>query len=720
METSFKIVPEIFPVPAAALETLPVSVDELAEQEPPAPPQQPPRQIPTLSRRPRRRVARIVLSVLVVALGGWLVWSAWKVWLTPDGNLQQIYLVPGDAAVIIQSSEPISDWHRFARSEPWQTLSRTGSMAEVAAMVAGLEETLTSNRVLAGLVGRRDLIISLHKTRVTGWDFLALVDLRRIAKMRAVKGQLETVMEIAGMSVTRREYKGMTITEMRDPKTREILHLAFIDNHLAVSYSGALIHAAIDERADPRIGLDPAFLEVERAVAGRGLCRVWINYSQLPQFLSLWMTSPGGWFDSFTRSMEFAGMALGVGSERIEVEGVSVLGDDPDPYTAALMGSGRAPVRAHRIMPARTALLAYFGFDDPATFVARLEKALAGSDPAAFESYGKTRTQLEKYLDISLTDHFLGWMAGEIAFAELEPGLLGRGGEFILAVRARDIDRARESMSLIEKRVRGRTPIRVESVDYNGYPINYIEMKGFFRLFFGGLFSRFETPFYTYVDDYVVFSNRSASLLSFVEDHRQGNLLSGDEGFRRALSRAEGESTLFAWMDTRRFWPLLQPMMTATTWADLSKNRDVAWSFPSMTLQIIAARQTSLSLAVDYQPWEEASPEAVVEEPVEMDTAAADQADEAMNEEADSERELMSELKRFHVEKFEGNVLREFYDSGALRSESEIKAGRRHGRHREFYEDGTLLVRGKYSAGKPRGTWKYYTPEGAFDRKERL
>ena len=62
----------------------------------------------------------------------------------------------------------------------------------------------------------------------------------------------------------------------------------------------------------------------------------------------------------------------------------------------------------------------------------------------------------------------------------------------------------------------------------------------------------------------------------------------------------------------------------------------------------------------------------------------------------------MSELKRFYVEKFEGNVLREFYPEGALKSEVEVKEGKRHGRYREYYEDGTLKLRGKYANNKPK------------------
>ena len=109
-----------------------------------------------------------------------------------------------------------------------------------------------------------------------------------------------------------------------------------------------------------------------------------------------------------------------------------------------------------------------------------------------------------------------------------------------------------------------------------------------------------------------------------------------------------------------------------------------------------------------YQP-EEAAVAVVVD----------DEADEVMNEDAETEKEQMSELQRFYVEKFEGNVLREFYPEGALKSEAEVKEGKRHGRYREYYENGKLKLRGKYGNNIPKGTWKYYTEEGEFERKEK-
>ena len=128
-------------------------------------------------------------------------------------------------------------------------------------------------------------------------------------------------------------------------------------------------------------------------------------------------------------------------------------------------------------------------------------------------------------------------------------------------------------------------------------------------------------------------------------------------------------------------------------------------------MQVIGdGRSASLQYVMDYSPYQ---PEEVV-------AIAADEDDEEMNEDAETEKEQMSELKRFYVEKFEGNVLREFYPEGALKSEAEVKDGKRHGRYREYYEDGTLKLRGKYANNKPKGTWKYYTEDGKFEHKEKF
>lgn len=657
------------------------------------------------------KIVKRSLIAVGLFLAVYLVCSIVYLFISPDRNIQQIYLVPEDAAFIIQSSSPIEDWEKFSGSDAWQCLRKAKSFEEVAKSVEKLDSVVKSNKVLLSLVGQRDLLISLHKTRASDWDFLLIVDMQKTSKMDLLKDQVETVLAMSGFTVTNRMHNGINILEMRDAETRDVFYTAFVDNHLVGSYTSGLVESAINSRNKPKIGLDRSFIETEKLVSGKGLVRVFINYARIPQFMSIYLGTKNDYIDIFSHSMGFAGLYLNMNDKRMEVKGYTLQKDSANPYVCALLNSGKHKMKAHEILSARTALYTNIGFDNPVTFVKELENALSAQDKQVYDSYLSSRGKIEGLFGISLEENFLSWMSGEFAIAQSEPGLLGHDPELVLAIRAKSIKDARKNMDLIEKKIKRRTPVKIKSVTYKDFEINYIEMKGFFRLFFGKLFDKFEKPYYTYVDDYVVFSNKAASLLSFVEDYEQKNLLKNTQGFKEAYSYMKSSSTIFLYTDIHKFYSQLKPMMNPATWHEVQSNKEVLYSFPYWTMQVVGDKHTtSLQYVMDYSPY---TPESAVE-------VTADEEEEDMNEEAVTEKEQLSELKRFYVEKFEGNVLREFYPEGALKSECEVKEGKRHGRYREYYENGNLKLRGKYSNNKPKGTWKYYTDEGKLERKEKF
>lgn len=673
-------------------------------------PQEPP--VESAKKNNTRTLVKRTLAIAGLALVVYFLYSIVHLFVSPDRNIQQIYLVPEDAAFIIQSSAPIDDWAKFSGSATWQCLKRAKAFEDVTRNVETLDTVVRSNKMLLSLVGKRDMLISIHKVRARDWDFLIVLDMQKASKMDLLKDQLETVLTMAGSSVTNRIHNGINILEMRDPDTRDIFYCAFVDNHFVGSYTSKLVESAIDSRNKPKIGLDHSFIEAEKLVSGKGLVRVFINYARLPQFLNIYLGTGNEYIDMFSNSMDFAGLYFNTDHKRMGVKGYTLRKDTADPYIMALLNSGKHRMKAHEILSGRTALYTNIGFSNPVTFVKELENALAIHDPQWCESYRSSRKKIESLFDISLEENFLSWMSGEFAITQSEPGLLGHDPELILAIGAKSIKDARKNMEFIEKKIRRRTPLRIKTVDYKGFEINYVEMKGFFRLFFGGLFDKFEKPYYTYVDDYVVFSNKASSLLSFVEDYDQKNLLKDNPGFKNAFSYLNSSSTVFLYTDVHKFYYQLKPMMNAVTWGEIQSDKDIVYSFPYWTMQITGDGQSaSLQCVMDYKPYqpEEAAVAVVVD----------DEADEVMNEDAETEKEQMSELQRFYVEKFEGNVLREFYPEGALKSEAEVKEGKRHGRYREYYENGKLKLRGKYGNNIPKGTWKYYTEEGEFERKEK-
>lgn len=664
-----------------------------------------------MSEQDQKKISGITAKILItvaIALAVYIIYSLADIFISPDRNIQQIYLVPDDAVFIIQSADPVNDFTKFSRSETWQTLKKAEPIKEIASHAEMLDSIIRNNETLLSLIGQRDLLISVHKTRPTDFDFLIILDLQKTAKLNVVKDQIENVIKLMGSIVTRRIHNGIDILEIKDPETREIIYTAFVDNHIALSFTSKLVEAAIDGRHTPKIGLNYSFIEADKLVAGKGLYQMFINYEYFPQFARIFLGEENEYINMFSASMEFAGLYFNTNKDKIELKGYTIPKEKQDPYVEALFKSGKHKMQAHEIMSARTAVYTNIGFNNPASFIKELEAAMMLNDKELHNTYTNSKKKIENLFGISLEENFLSWMSGEFAVAQLEPGLLGHEPELILAVGTKNKKDARKNMELIEKKIKNRTPIKVKSVEYKEYEIHYIEMKGFFRLFFGKLFDKFEKPYYTYIGDYVLFSNKASALLSFIEDYEQKNLLNNDEEFKKTLAQFQKSSTCFLFANTRKFYPQLKTILTPATWADINKSKDIVYSFPYWTMQITGEdRFASLHYIMNYELY---TPEANNTPKEEEDEDAEDETNE----------QLLDDLKRFYVEKFQGNVLREFYPDGKLQSETEIKDGRRHGRHREYYENGKLKLRGKYSKGQPKGTWKFYSEEGAPIGKEKF
>lgn len=659
--------------------------------------------------KPKRKITGRVILIAVLALIAYFAYSLGDIFLLPDKNIQQVYLVPEDAVFIIQSSDPVNDFTRFNRSKAWQTLKNAEPIREMAAEAEYADSLIRSNETLLSLVGERDMLISVHKTRPTDFDFLVILDLQKTAKLNLVKDQVENVFKLMGSTVTRRKHNETDILEIKDPQTREIMYAAFIENHFALSFTSKLVEAAIDQRHSPKIGLNYSFIEADKLVAGKGLYRVYINYPYLPGFMKMYLDEDSEYINMFASSMDFAGMFFNSSNDKIELKGYTIPKEKQDPYVATLLKSGKHKMKAHEIMSARTAVYTNIGVEDPVKFIKELETAMQTTDEEMYKTYTTSRKKIESLFGISLEDNFMSWMSGEFAISQLEPGLLGREPELILAVGVKNKDNARKNMEFIEKKIKNRTPVKIKSVEYKGYQINYIEMKGFFRLFFGKMFDKFEKPYYTYIDDYVLFSNKPSTLLSFIEDYEQKYLLKNEKGFKETYSQFHNNSTFFVFADFHKFYPQLKKMLTAETWSEIDQSKEILYSFPYWSTQVVGdAKSPSLHYIMNYVPYA----------PQEIESETEEDEDEESIE--DTEEKQISELELFYIEKFQGNVLREFYPDGALKSETEIKDGKRHGRHREYYESGKLKLRGKYSKNSPKGTWKYYSEEGKQINKEKF
>lgn len=297
-------------------------------------------------------------------------------------------------------------------------------------------------------------------------------------------------------------------------------------------------------------------------------------------------------------------------------------------------------------------------------------------------------------------------MEGEVVFAQNTPGSLGYQNEFVAVITMNNKKDAVTNLNFIEERIRKKTPVKFKTIQYEGYEIKYLEMKGFFRLLFGKMFENLDKPYYTIIDDYVVFSNSTATLLSMIEDYRLGQTLHKDKAFNKFMKEFNSQSSVFTYVNTQKSFPLWKNLVDASTWKSMQENQNFILCFPQIGFQLTADKTVfDTRVIAEFQ-----------EPKAEEQTG---EIDDEMAENDDSYEDELSALQLFYIEKMSGNVHTEFYDDGAVKSKVEMRNNIRHGKYKEFYSDGKLKAHGKFKNNKKHGTWHHYNNDESFLKKEK-
>ena len=268
-----------------------------------------------------------------------------------------------------------------------------------------------------------------------------------------------------------------------------------------------------------------------------------------------------------------------------------------------------------------------------------------------------------------------------------------------MAIKASNINSAKENLAMIEKQIRKRTPIRFNDVVYNGYEIKYLEVKGLFKAFLGKLFSKIEKPYYTVLGDYVVLSDDPKTLLLTIDDFIAQKTLSNKTEYRDFRSRFANQTSVMAYISPNHHFANFKGLLNSESWKSTQKNEAYVRCFEHVGLSLSGdGDRMRTVMGTQYLPW--VAPELVV------DTT-------------DSETDTLSNMDLFLIQNFQGDMNTSYFENGNPRVSVEMDGTIMDGVYVEYYENAVISIKGRYRSGQKHGTWKYYKPNGEFDYKEK-
>ncbi len=629
-----------------------------------------------------------------------------------SSGFKSIYLVPDDASLIIETKDPLSAWDKIVHSKAWQHLKTNEALADLNDDIESLDSLVNSSRIYMKLLGKKPVLVSQHYTSKKEYTYLYIVEAGKIANIKKPEKIFRSILG-EGFEVTSRIYNDQKIVELLDLEEGSYWFISFIKGKLVATDNAKLLESAIDVADKNIFRNDPYFLDVYSKVRSKGLLSVYINHPRFDEYISL-LSDQGENNMMLAKHVKYSGLSFDISEEGlITMESFSSSDHDAKESIVSLLQSGKIELESANVIPERLASLVKLSYTDANDF---FESMLQNLEEEDRKEYLDNLNKIEKHFKISLQDNFFSWMEDEIVLLQTQPSNLGRDNEFAVVLHASDSAKASENLSFLWKQIKRNAPVKIKSVDYKSYTIDYLAFPGFLKVLFGKMLEKIEKPYFTQIGDNVIISNHPQTLKNIIDDHLNKATLANSVGYYNFKKNFSDKSSLYLYFEPPVLYYNLKAFVNPETWKKISENKSYITCFNQGGAQINQMDDMiHLQLKMQYQPdlseWKKQYYNS---------SEITNLFNSSQQEDTGEEVKVLSDtIPQIIINSLDASKQEEFYDDGALKWQIELKNGLKDGSFKAYHSNGELWIKGAFKEDHPSGKWKYYDEEGELIKTDR-
>lgn len=647
------------------------------------------------------KILLVIVVLILLAIGGYFAY----IYFSESGSRDTYSLVPEDAIYVIETENLTRGWKTVSSSKMWQHLISNQYFSDINEDIAEIDSLLSNNKVIDMALSNRKMLISTHKITPDDYDFIFYIDIQKASKM----GVFKDALTMLDYNITKYVHNNIEVIELADRSSSDKYYLAIVENILVVSFRPDLLKNAIEQKDNHYWQTNRRFQQVATTVRGDKLFNFYFNYAKLDEFMKVFMAENNELVTALGNSLAYSAFSIDFKNERLYFDGYTNT-DSVSSYLKALSQVDPDKVGAHKVFSDQTAFMVSMCFENFSDFVNRLQVEFSGNNEDEVESYTKRINQLEKALKIDIQTDFFGWIGNEISFSKLRPKENARMQDVVVAFHAKDKENAQRGMENITRQIDRRVPtLKFTSYKYKGFTVSKLNTeRGFFKLLFGNLFSKLEKPYFTYLGDYVVFSNSEIALLETISDYTRGRTLSYNSGFNDFKDEFSNKTNVSVFVQMPKMYAMMYYFANREKRNSISKNRELIMSFSRIGFQLESDNGMFRNTLIM-----EHNEDAVLAD--KLDLLELEATNDVFYEDFDS--------SWYYVEIPEDMLLKEgefklYYDTAKkhLKFVGQIVGGTLNGLGKKYYKSGYIMSSINYEYATPNGFVTFYYDDNNAQR----
>ena len=224
-----------------------------------------------------------------------------------------------------------------------------------------------------------------------------------------------------------------------------------------------------------------------------------------------------------------------------------------------------------------------------------------------------------------------------------------------------------------------------------------------------------DKPYFTYIDEYVVFSNNPNTLKSIINDVIDKRTLSTSKDFKAFDKRFEKKSSLFVYSNIPVLYNNMYALADGKTKSQMRKNKDFIICFPQVGMQLTPEDDVFESrIVVNYQDVN------LVKKNTQFQEVSQKSNTRPIDSNTTEITEAVFNLRPIYPNDLTAKSFSRKFANGTTRFTVELKDGLKHGRYTAYYPNGKEKMTGRFRKDVQVGTWRFFDVEGKQLLKKRF
>jgi len=498
-------------------------------------------------------------------------------------KLQPIQAMHSESVLLIETENLTSAWREIKESELWTSMIEGDYLDDYEANMMNFDSLMINNALVRNLFEDRPIAVSVQMLDNNNYENVFAIDIGKY-------GKLSILPKLAGLmdyKLQESKVDSISVFKLQYDKPTDLIHLCIYENLLIGSFSSKLLNQSIKNIQQGAYFNAKEFVAVQQETAN-GLLNFFINYNLIDDYAGCFSPELRTTLSKTSQILAYSSLVIELEDKNLCLTGLTNYYDTVPSIVNALIKAKAGKLEAHTILPSKTAFFASVNTADFQDFYSNLLQQYKTIAPDIYNDYTKGLKTSEKWLGLEFDDILFSWLDGEFALAKLRPESNARELDALMVLKANDINLAKEKFEILLKHIKKRTPVKFDKIDYRNHQIHMLQMKGFFKLFFGGMMQNMEKPYFTYIDNYVVFSNSINSLMGMIDDYLIGNTIARTPSFKTFIEKFDNESNFSLFVQTPKVYQHLYYYSDSETKKSLKKNKDMIVNFANVGWQLKA------------------------------------------------------------------------------------------------------------------------------------